>query len=232
MGGGGAGEVDDAEVGLAVRGVEPGAAPDDLLELRTPADDPRQHDVLHHLRIDPGGQQLRGGEDDRRAAVHVLEVRQMQFADLAFVTRDTADIVLVVRQGRDVAVEVVQLLAHLGRVVLIDAEHDRLGETVRALQVARQVRRYCLGARAQRDHPLEILGLVLAVRNLPAMAVELPLRWPPACRVHVRDHPMHAVRGQKAVLDALLQAVGVDRIPEVVVGVPRFLALRRRGHAE
>ena len=43
---------------------------------------------------------------------------------------------------------------------------------------------------------------------------------------------MDAVGGQEAVLDALAQAVGVDRVAEVAVGVAIIVAQRRRGHAE
>jgi hypothetical protein len=43
---------------------------------------------------------------------------------------------------------------------------------------------------------------------------------------------VHAVRREKAVLDALAQAVGVDRVAEVLVAVARLLAQRRGRHAE
>ena len=43
---------------------------------------------------------------------------------------------------------------------------------------------------------------------------------------------MDAVGGEEAVVDALAQAVGVDRVAEVVVGVAVVLAQRRRGHAD
>ena len=43
---------------------------------------------------------------------------------------------------------------------------------------------------------------------------------------------MHAVGREEAVVDALPQAVGVDRVAEVEVGVAVVVAQRRRGHAE
>ena len=43
---------------------------------------------------------------------------------------------------------------------------------------------------------------------------------------------MDAVRGEEAVVDALAQAVCVDRIAEIEVGVAVVVAQRRGGHAE
>ena len=43
---------------------------------------------------------------------------------------------------------------------------------------------------------------------------------------------MHAVRCQKAILDALAQAVGVDRVAEVIVAVAGFLAQWSSRHTE
>ena len=89
-----------------------------------------------------------------------------------------------------------------------------------------------LGARAQRDDPLEVLRPILVVGNLAAVAVELALARPPAGGVPVGDDAMHAVGREEAVVDALPQAVGVDRVAEVAVGVAVVLAQRRGRHAE
>ena len=43
---------------------------------------------------------------------------------------------------------------------------------------------------------------------------------------------MDAIRGQEAVVDALLEAVGVERVAEVEVRVAVFVAQRGGGHAE
>src|SRR5690606_12735755 len=90
---GGGGEVDDVEVFLAVIDLQPGAAPDDLLELGAGANHARQYHVLDHLSVDAGGQQLRGGQDHRRRFVHVLKMREVGQANGAFVGRDAADVV-------------------------------------------------------------------------------------------------------------------------------------------
>jgi len=214
---GGASEVDDVEVFLAVVDLQTRAAPDDLFELGAGADHARQHHVLDHLGVDAGGQQLRGGQDHRRGFVYVLKVREMGQADRAFVGRDAADVVGVLLD--QIAVEIDQFLAHLGCVLLIDAEHDGLGEAVGALEEIGEVLRNRLGARTQRDDALEILGLVLVVRHRAAEAVEFVLGRPPAGGIHRGDDAMHAIRREKAILDALAQAIGVDRVAEVFVAV-------------
>ena len=89
-----------------------------------------------------------------------------------------------------------------------------------------------LGARFQSDNTLEILRAVFAVGNFSPIPVEFSLCRPPAGGVHGRDDPMHTIRRQEAVIDALLQAVGVERIAEISVGVSVVFAQRRCGHAE
>ena len=89
-----------------------------------------------------------------------------------------------------------------------------------------------LGAGAQRDDALEVLGLVLVVGDLAAVAVELVLARAPAGGVPLGDDAMHAVGREEAVVDALPQAVRVDRVAEVAVGVAVVVAQRRGGHAE
>ena len=71
------------------------------------------------------------------------------------------------------------------------------------------------------------------VGDLAAVAVELALARA-ASRPHPASvtHPMDPVGRQEAVVDALPQAVGVDRVAEVGVGVAVVLAQRRGGHAE
>src|SRR5204863_3563224 len=45
-------------------------------------------------------------------------------------------------------------------------------------------------------------------------------------------NPMDAVGRQEAVVNALLEAVGVNRVAEIKVGVAVFVAQRRGRHAE
>ncbi len=154
----------------------------------------------------------------------------MAAPDVALVGRDAADVIGILRDK--VGVQVVQRRPHLARVFLIDAEDDRLGEAVGLLQELGQVPGDRLGAGAQRDDPLEILGLVFVVGDRAAVAVEFVLARPPAGRIPFGDDAMHAVRREEAVVDALPQAVFVDRIAEIAVGVAVVLAQRRGRHAE
>ena len=55
---------------------------------------------------------------------------------------------------------------------------------------------------------------------------------PPAQGIVGRDDPMDAVRGQEAVVNPLPQAVGVDRVAEIGVGVGVRVAFRRCGQAK
>ena len=116
--------------------------------------------------------------------------------------------------------------------LLVDAEYDGLGEAVGALEEVGKVSGNRLGARTQRDDALEVLGLVFVVRHRAAKAVQFVLGRTPASGIHGGYDAMHAIRREKAILDALAQAVGVDRVAEVIVAVAGFLAQRRGRHAE
>ena len=77
---GGAAEVDEREVVLLRVLVDARAAPDDLLELGHGADFAVQHDQPAGLGIDAGGQQPRGGDDDRVLRFRVDEVAELGLA--------------------------------------------------------------------------------------------------------------------------------------------------------
>ncbi len=88
-----AGVVEDVEPELAVVVAHPRAAPDDLLELDHRVDEAHEHNVAAGGRVEAGGEQLRGGEYDRRARLHVLKPLQVAAPDVAFVGRDAADVI-------------------------------------------------------------------------------------------------------------------------------------------
>src|SRR5439155_19997491 len=75
-------------------------------------------------------------------------------------------------------------------------------------------------------------GLILLVGDFPTITIELPLAWPPSGRINLGYNTMDAVWGEEAVVDALLQAVCVDGVTEVFVGITVVVAKRRGGHAE
>ena len=162
------------------------------LNSRHGADHAGQHDVLAGRRVDAGGEQLRRGEDDRRLGLDVLEPAQVPAPDVALVGGDAADVVRVLLH--EVGVQCGERLAHLARVLLVDAEDDGLGEAVGLLQEVGQVPRDRLRARAQRHDPLEVLGLVFVVGDRAPVAVQVAPRRPPSRRVVVRDVSEEVVR--------------------------------------
>ena len=107
---------------------------------------------------------------------------------------------------------------------LVHAKDDRFGEAVGLLQEVREVAGDRLGSRAQRDDPLEILRPVFIIRDGAAVAVEFVLARPPPGSIPFGDDAMHPVGSKKAVVDALPQAVFVNRIAEIAVGVAVVVA--------
>jgi hypothetical protein len=89
-----------------------------------------------------------------------------------------------------------------------------------------------LRACAQGDAALKIASGINLVRNLASVAVEVVLAGPPAGGIPLRDDAMHAIRRKEAVVNALLEAVLIDRVAEIQVGVAVVLALRCSSHAE
>ncbi len=147
------------------------------------------------------------------------------------VADDSDDVVRVLL--REVRVGVVQRAPHLVGMLLVDAEHDRLGPAVGAPEVLSQVLGRGLGAGEQRNDALEIIRRVQAVGDLLAEEVELPLIRRPTVSVRAQHDAADTVRGEEAVVDALSERVLEQRAAaEVVVGVGGLVALRRRGHAE
>ena len=139
------------------------------------------------------------------------------------------------RRGRlrhEVGVQVVEGGAHFGGVFLVHAEDDGLGEAVGLLQEIGQVAGDGLGAGAQGDDALEVGGGVYLVGNCAAVAVEVVLARAPAGGIPLGDDAMDAVGSEETVVNALLEAVGIDRVAEVEVGVAVVVAQRRGGHAE
>ena len=227
---GGAGIVDDVEVQLPVVVAQPGAAADDLLELHHRADHPRKHHVLAGGRAHAGGEQLRGGQDHRTERLDVLKAAQVAAPGISLVRGYPAHV--VGELPHQVGVQVGERLPHLQRMLLIDAEDDRLGEAIGVFHEVAEVPGDRFGALSQRHHPLEVFGAVLIVRDRAPEAIQVARARSPARGIVGADHPMDAIGGQEPVVDALAQAVLVDGLAEVGVAVPTLVAHRGRGHAE
>src|SRR5665213_825005 len=208
----------------------PRATTDDLLEFGHGPDDASEHDVLARRGVNAGREQLRGGQNCRRAGVHVLKAIEVAAPNATLVGRHAADVIGVLHGKIDISI--VECAAHVVGVLLIDAEDDGLREAILLEHELGEVGGNRFGARPQRDHPLEVLRLVFVVGDRPAIAIEFVPAWPPPGGIPFRNDAMHAIGCQEAVVDALPQAVLIDRIAEIPIRVVRLGAKRRRGHAE
>jgi hypothetical protein len=72
------------------------------------------------------------------------------------------------------------------------------------------------GALLQHEAAVEVALVVDAVLDQLAVLVGLPLLWAPALQVLVEVDAHDLVGREEAVVDALLERVGVDRLAEVV----------------
>ena len=92
----------------------------------------------------------------------------------------------------------------------------------------------CLGSTGEGDISVEVALVVNLILDLLAEVVHLAFLRSPAEYVLVEVDSNHFEWGEEAVLDALLERVGVDRVAEVVdVGdVLRFLRGSRHAHLD
>ena len=74
--------------------------------------------------------------------------------------------------------------------------------------------------------------MILAVLHFVAVNVQLAGFGPPAFKVLVQLHADDRVRGQKTVINALFETVGIDGLAEVVAIGDVFRFLGRGGHAD
>ena len=221
-------EIHHHEEALAVLFAQAGAAPDDLLELRHGADHLVEDDQLRHLAVRARGKQLRRRRDDRIRRGHGNEVVELALA-VGVGAGDAHDVVGVFPDH--VGVEVVQLDAHAFGMFFRGAEHDGLLHPAGALQVIGDFLRDLVRTVFEDDVVVEVAVGVDAVFDFVPELVELALEGTPAVRDVGLDVD-HLERRQETVVDSLAQAVGVDRLAEVVDVGDVFGLLRRRGHAD
>ena len=166
-------EVDQGEVVLLGVLVDAGAAADDLLELGHRADFAVEHDQAAGLGIDAGGEQARGGDDDRVLRLRVDEVAELGAA-FGIVAGDAHDVALVLLDQVGVLVD--ERLAHAGGVFGVHAEDDGLLEAVAAfLQELGDLLGDALGALVDDQVAVEVLLVVDAVLDLVAVRSSLAL---------------------------------------------------------
>src|SRR5437016_5381850 len=137
--------------------------------------------------------------------------------DISLVGGHSANVVGMLSD--EVGVEIIQGLTHLACMILVDTENDRFCEAVGSLQEVREVRCDSLGAGAQGYDSLELLGVVLTIRDRSTVAVDLALGGAPPRCIPRSDYTVHSVGSEEPVVDSLAQAVCVDRVPEVAIGI-------------
>ena len=115
---------------------------------------------------------------------------------------------------------------------LVHAKDDGLGKPVSILHEFSQMAGNGLSTGSQSNDTLEILGLVLAVRNFIAITIISPLRGPPACSINIGNNPMYPVWCKESVFNPLSQAVGVNGIAKIRVGIPVVVPQRRGCHTK
>ncbi|MNL10776.1 hypothetical protein D3C87_1315870 [compost metagenome] len=183
-----------------------------MLELGHRFDVLVEHDQLAGLSIDAGGHQLAGGGNHRVAFFRVDEVIQFGLAFLV-IAGDTHDVFAIL--GHALRVEVDQGLAHALGVVDVVAEDDGFLKRIGGLEEFGDLLRHQLGARLDHQGAVHILEVVDAVFDQLAILIEHAFGWPPALQVFIEVDTHHFVGGEKAVFDALLQGIAVNRFTEV-----------------
>ena len=205
-----------------------GTAADNLFELGHGTDHLIQHDQLGHLAVGSGGEELGGRGDDRVLCRDGDEIVQLALAVL-IAAGDADHIIRILLHHVGVAVD--ERNAHaLGR-LFGGAEDDRLGHAVRGLQIGRDLGCHLVDAVLQDDVGIVIAVVVDAVRDRVAEIIQLIPARPPAVG-DIGLNVDYLEGSEKAVLNPLLQAVGIHRIAEIR-NVGNVLRLFGRGrHAD
>ncbi len=90
----------------------------------------------------------------------------------------------------------------------------------------------CVCSRKHGNRSLKIIRMIFLIWDHSPKTIEVGLAGSPAHRIPFGHYAMHAIRGQKTVVNALPQAVFVEWIAEVQIGVSVFITQRRRGHSQ
>src|SRR5437867_953805 len=161
------------------------------------------------------------GENARASRSGLMKLRQ---------GGDTADVIGELLD--EIGVQVVQRGAHFRSVFLVHAKDNGLCEAVGLFQEIGEVLRDGFSPFEQGDFPLEIRRAIDSIRDATTVAVQVFRAWTPARCVPLRHNPMDAVGRQEAIVNALPEAVSVNRVAEIDIGVAVFVAQRRGRHAE
>jgi hypothetical protein len=173
---------------------------------------------------------LRSCQNDGRPRFHVLEFGQMTATDVAFISRDPADVVR--KFSHDIVIEIVQRSAHIRGVFLIDAENDRFRKAIRLVQKISEMFRNGFRPLEQRNFPFKIRRSVNLIWNASPIAIKIIFARPPTRRVPLCNHAVDSIWSEEAVFDSLPQTVLVNWIPKIKICVAGLVAQRCGCHAE
>ena len=205
-------EIHHNKMGLSILLPQAGAAPDDLLKLSHRANHLIQNDQLGHLTVGPGREQFRSSCNDRILGRHRDKIAQFLFAIL--IAAGNAHHIIRVLLDH-VRIQIDQRPPHPLSGIFRCAEHNRLGHTIGAFQVACDFGSYLLNAVFD-DNVIVVVAVgINPIRDLIAVDVPLSLSGTPAI-ANVRHDIDHLEGRKKSILNAFLQAVCIDRLPEIV----------------
>src|SRR5712692_255778 len=194
--------------------MHPRAAPDDLLELGHGADFAVEHDQAAGLRVDPGGEQARGGDDHRVGRLGVNKVAELRGA-FGIIAGDAHDVARVL--PGEVGVFIEQGLTHARGVFGVNTENDGLLPAVAAmLEEVRYQPGDAPGALVNDQVTVKIFLVVETVFDLVALLVGFARPGAVALHIHIQMYLDDLVRSQETVADALLERIRVDRRAQVV----------------
>ena len=154
----------------------------------------------------------------------------MAATNITFIGGYATDVVRILSDK--VAIEIIQRLSHFRRVFLIDTEDDCFRETIRLVHEIGEMPAIASVRFRNATIRLEILGLIFLVWNFATVSINIVFARPPTRRVPLSDDTVDSIWREKAVFDSLPQAVLVNRIAEVKIGVAGFIAQRCGCHAE
>ena len=202
--------VEDREVALVDVLAKARAAPFHLLVEDGAAQRANENDVLYVRRVETGRQQINGDGDTRIARADDGEIA-LQLVAVPLGAGDPRCVVGISGQSA-------QLLRHEGRVSIIDAEDDAF--LVTKLVLAENLPKILgnrLGSIRHANFAFEIrCRITFAIRAGEAILID------------VGDALFEQIGYQIAVFDGLLEAVGEDRVTEVVLSIaPSFFSSQR-----
>ena len=187
------------------------ATPHDLLEVRHRADALIQDDELDHLAVHPRGEELAGRSDHGVVRGDRDEVIELG-APIGITPRDTHHVVWIL--PTHIFIGIHQSCAHTLCMILISAEDDGLRHAIGMLEVACDLLCDLSDAVLDDDTVVVVRIVVYPILDLHAMDIGLALDRAPFIPDIGRD--VHDLEWSKeAIIDPLLEAIGIDRLAEV-----------------